>query len=106
MYSFVFTTNNPIKLFATDNNNNADDYSFLGSNDSSNETVTKSQQLDSIPYGYDEDTQTQNMNSSLVMKLKDIASTSSGNFSMSTESYVDKKIIQDIGNVTLAISKV
>jgi hypothetical protein len=97
MYSFVIVSN-PIKLFKND-------WLFH------NETVTNVN-LD-VPYYDDKAIHTQDMNfTSPSAEVVETATTteattlSSANFSMSVLQNVDKKFIPDIGNVTLAISKV
>lgn len=100
MYSFVFNNNNnknpSIKL-------SSHDFSFR------NETITN-YHLD-IPYYDDENTQAENMNinnnsSSLTPTLDEIIAASSANISMQTETFFDKKLLQDYENFSLAITKV
>lgn len=99
MYFFIFININPINLL-----NN--DFKFR------NESIDETSILD-IPYSYynDDDTKPQqNMNFSIVTTVQEAAvdaTTTSANFSsMPTEYHVDKKFLHDLGNVSLAISKV
>jgi hypothetical protein len=101
MYSFVFT-NNPIKVFDSIYHNNNESF-----HESTNNTI-RNNYTNNLDTGYDGEARTKNMNSTFAARLKEAVDvvTSSDNISMSTESNDDKKLSSDIGNVTLAISKV
>lgn len=70
-----------------------------------NDTVTKRH---NIAFYEDDAQQIQDMNFTLISTLRatGATTTSSENISMSTDHYMDLKFSQDIGNVTLAVSKV